>query len=162
MQEAISNTSPLLYLFRIDAIEWLPQLFSSLWIPSPVLEELQAGQYKGYDVPRLTNYAWWENVDPLYTPSEWLALDLGRGELGAMALGLENPQRVLLLDDMLARRTAQAAGLTVWGTLRFLLEAKHAGLTPSIRPQVLALENAGMWLSDEIKQRILSLADEEA
>lgn len=35
-----------------------------------------------------------------------------------MALALENSDRVVLLDDMLARRTAQVAGLQVWGTLK--------------------------------------------
>ena len=27
MPEAISNTSPLLYLYRIEALNWLPELF---------------------------------------------------------------------------------------------------------------------------------------
>ncbi len=57
-------------------------------------------------------------------PSEWLASDLGVGEIAVIALALENPDRVVLLEDMLARRTAQGAGLQVWGTLKILLEAK--------------------------------------
>ena len=60
-------------------------------------------------------------------PSEWLATDLGPGELAALALALENPGRIVLLDDALARRVAEAAGLTVWGTLRVFLEAKPKG-----------------------------------
>lgn len=82
-------------------------------------------------------------------PSEWLALDLGAGELAAMALALENPSRVILLDDALARRTAQAAGLVVWGTLKILLEAKSRGITQSVGPWVDKLADAGMWLSGE-------------
>ena len=34
----------------------------------------------------------------------------------ALALALENKDSVILLDDLLARRTAKEAGLTVWGT----------------------------------------------
>ncbi len=94
-------------------------------------------------------------------PSEWLALDLGAGELAAMALALENPTRIILLDDALARRTAQAAGLTVWGTLKVLLEAKSQGLTERIGPVVYRLEEAGLWMSNEIKQRVLALAGEQ-
>jgi predicted nucleic acid-binding protein len=56
---------------------------------------------------------------------------------------------------MLARRTAQAAGLQVWGTLRVLLEAKAQGLT-----DVWKLSKAGMWISAEVRQRILVLAGE--
>ena len=93
-------------------------------------------------------------------PSEWLALDLGAGELAAMALALENPQHVVLLDDMLARRTAQAAGLQVWGTLKVLLEAKSQGLVVKVEPYVTSLNEAGMWVSAEVKLRILVLAGE--
>jgi predicted nucleic acid-binding protein len=77
-----------------------------------------------------------------------------------MALALENRTRVILLDDMLARRTAQAAGLTVWGTLRVLLEAKREGVTDRIAPCLTRLSESGMWLSDDIRQRILALANE--
>ena len=78
-----------------------------------------------------------------------------------MALALENQDRIVLLDDMLARRTAKAAGLTVWGTLKILLEAKEHGLTRQIAPLVDRLRDTGMWISDEIHQRILKLAGEK-
>lgn len=94
-------------------------------------------------------------------PSEWLTLDLGAGELAAMALALENPQRILLLDDALARRTARAAGLTTWGTLRVLLEARKARLVPSVAPLEDLLAASGMWMSPDIRRRVLSLAGED-
>jgi predicted nucleic acid-binding protein len=93
-------------------------------------------------------------------PSEWLALDLGTGEIAAMALALENQSHIILLDDGLARRTAQAAGLQVWGTLKVLLEAKSQGLVEKIEPSVTKLSEAGMWVSSEVRQRILALASE--
>jgi len=43
MPEAISNTSPLLYLYRTGALEWLPELFSEIWIPRAVVLELEEG-----------------------------------------------------------------------------------------------------------------------
>jgi len=69
-------------------------------------------------------------------PAEWFALDLGIGEIGAMALGLENIDRIVILDDLLARRTAQAANLQVWGTLRVLLEAKSMDLISEVQAYV--------------------------
>lgn len=161
MPEAISNTSPLLYLYRIGVLEWLPKLFSEIWIPSAVADELKEGRRRGYDVSNPENYEWLQIVDPRAVPSEWLALDLGVGELATMALALENPSRIVLLDDMLARRTAQAAGLTVWGTLKVLLEAKAQGLTDKLEPLINRLDNTGMWLSEEIRRRILALAGEK-
>jgi len=125
--EAISNTSPLLYLHRVQALHLLPALFSEVWTPRAVLRELSTGRERGHDVPDLSSHTWLQVMEPRVMPSEWLATDLGPGELAALALALENPGRIVLLDDALARRVAEAAGLTVWGTLRVFLEAKPKG-----------------------------------
>jgi hypothetical protein len=158
--KAISNTSPLLYLYRIGAVNLLPKMFEEVWTAEAVINELSAGRSKGYDVPNPADYSWLNIVNPKSMPSEWLALDLGAGELGAMALALENPTRIILLDDLLARRTAQAAGLQVWGTLKVLLEVKSQGLIDKVEPYVTKLGESGMWISAKIKQRILVLAGE--
>lgn len=36
MSDVISNTSPLLYLYRIKADNWLPELFDEVWTPDAV------------------------------------------------------------------------------------------------------------------------------
>ncbi len=160
MPEAVSNTSPLVNLHRIQAIEWLPRLFEGVSIPSAVVEELREGQRRGHDAPDPTAFNWMTIAEPRATPSEWLSSDLGPGELATMSLALEDPARIVLLDDLLARRMAHAAGLQVWGTLRVLLTAKDTGLTGRIEPYVSRLRDTGMWLSDEVRDRILALAGE--
>ncbi len=161
MAKAIVNTSPLVYLYRVEAIDWLGKLFDDVWTPDAVVRELEEGQQRGYDVPQPSNYTWLQVVDPRTIPSEWLTLDLGPGEIAAMALALENPQRIVLLDDARARQIAEAAGLKVWGTLKILLEAKSQALTDKVEPLVNRLAETGMWMSDDIRQRILVLAGEK-
>jgi len=158
--KAVSNTSPLLYLYRVGGLCWLEVIFEEVWVPEAVLDELSEGRQRGYEVPDPSSYSWIRVANPRNMPSEWLATDLGSGELGAMALGLEHPESIVLLDDLLARRIARAAGLTVWGTLRIILEAKERGLIQEIKPCVKELRKAGMWLSQEIERRILRLAGE--
>ena len=160
MPKAISNTSPILYLHRIGALEWLPQLFDEFWAPAAVVTELEEGRRYGYEVPDFTLLPWVQIVEPRSIPAEWLALDLGRGELAAMAMAMENPDRIVLLDDALARRTAQTAGLQVWGTLRIMLEAKSHGITATIKPWAQRLADAGLWFSDDLRARVLALAGE--
>jgi predicted nucleic acid-binding protein len=160
MPEAISNTSPLLYLHRTGVLEWLPRLFSEIWVPGAVVRELKEGQLRGYDVPDLKGCGWVQIIEPRSIAPEWFALDLGPGEIAVVSLALENPTLVVLLDDALARRIAQAAGLNIWGTLKVLLEAKSQGLTATIEPLIGRLKNAGMWISDDIERRILTLAKE--
>ena len=77
-----------------------------------------------------------------------------------MALALENVDRIVILDDALARRIARSAGLSVWGTLKVLLEAKAQGITGTVLPEIDRLRDAGMWISDELLQRVLTLARE--
>lgn len=162
MAKAIVNTSPLVYLYRIGVLDWLSQLFDQVWTPRAVIYELEEGRRKGYDVPNASHYTWLQVVEPRAIPSEWLTLDLGPGELATMALGLENPDHIVLLDDARARKIAHAAGLNVWGTLKILLEAKAPGMTEKVEPLVQRLADTGMWISEDVRQRILSLAGEES
>ena len=85
---------------------------------------------------------------------------MGAGELAALALALENPTCIVVLDDALARRIAAAAGVPVWGTLRVLFEAKAQGMVDEIAPLVTRLIDSGMWISDDVRRRIVALADE--
>ena len=160
MPEAISNTSPLLYLFRIGALDWLPILFSQVWTAEAVALELEEGAQRGHQVPPLRTFDWLKITNPRAVPSQWLALDLGAGELAVLAMALENPGKVAILDDALARRVAQTAGLQVWGTLRVVLEGKRAGSIDSVKPLIDRLTASGMWISSEIRARVLALADE--
>jgi len=141
-------------------MECLSELFSIIYVPSAVMVEIREGRQRGYDVPNLDRYRWIQIADPQAMPSEWLSLDLGSGELAAMALALESRKSVVLLDDRLARRTAKAADLTVWGTLKVLLEAKSLGVIEQVEPLIIRLSEKGMWISEEIQERILAIAGE--
>jgi predicted nucleic acid-binding protein len=162
MPVAISNTSPLFYLTQADALPLLRELFDAVWVPDAVRLELEAGRRLGHSIPNFAEHPCLKIVNPSHIPARWLATDFGSGELSTMALALEYPSHVVLLDDALARRTAQAAGISVWGTLRVLLEAKDRHLIEQIAPYVDALVAAGMWISDELRLRVLQLAGEKS
>ncbi|NEO51679.1 MAG: DUF3368 domain-containing protein [Okeania sp. SIO3B5] len=160
MPAAISNTSPLLYLHRISSIDWLRTLFDSISVPQAVVIELTEGKRRGYDVPDLAIYPWLQVVEPVTIPPEIANLDLGNGESAVLALAISNTQSLLLLDDGLARWAAQNLSFTVWGTFKILLEAKSQGLTDRIAPSVERLQTSGMWISQDLRQRVLDLAGE--
>ena len=161
MPEFISNTSPLLYLYRISALDFLRILCNEIMIPTAVVCELDIGLQRGFDVPDPKHFEWIKVVDPLDVPSKWLNLHLGTGELSVLALALERPACTVLLDDMQARRIARAAGLNVWGTLKVLIEAKSRGLIERISTHIDLLEKSGMWMSDSIRHQVLALCGEE-
>ena len=101
MLQAISNTSPLLYLYRIGLIDRLPEIFGEIWTPEAVKVELMVGDKSGYDVPNLSDFSWIRIINPRAQPSEWFSLDFGPGELAAMSLALENSHSSVLLSHLL-------------------------------------------------------------
>ena len=78
MADAIFNTSPLVYLHRSGALDWLPRLLGAIWTPNAVGGELSEGRRRGYDVPDPADLAWLHLVDPRVIPSEWLSPELHR------------------------------------------------------------------------------------
>ena len=160
MPEAILNTSPLLYLYRASALNLLRALFCSCSTTGCVVSELDAGRIQGVDVPSLADMTFVRIRNPAQMPEEWLALDLGKGEASVIALASAERQSVVVLDDRQARRIALNAGLEVWGTLRILLESKRIGAIESRATLVDRLIESGMWVSDDVRTRVLRLAGE--
>ena len=159
-RSVIVNTSPLLYLFRVGQIEILRGLYEEVLAPPAVAEELVAGADAGVDVPRLTDYAWIRTPEIRGSAVLPAITDLGRGEAEVIALGLERPGSLLILDDMLARRVAALNGLPVTGTVGVLLRAKQRGILPMVGPTLHRLRDVGMWLSDEVCAWLLRQAGE--
>jgi len=56
--DAIFNTSPLVYLHRSGALDWLPRLLGAIWTPNAVGGELSEGRRRGCDVLAPTDSAW--------------------------------------------------------------------------------------------------------
>jgi len=125
-----------------------------------VQAELEAGAKRGVNVPVVEALSWLR-VTPLASPALLpLATDLGRGEAEVIGLGLERPNSRLILDDTLARRIARLNRLRFTGTMGVVLRAKQRGLLDAVQPVVLALRNAGLWLSDSLVTQVLRQAGE--
>jgi len=89
----IADTSPLLFFHRSGAMDLLSAVSSnrlaegdrssgSVWVPQAVHTEIAEGERSGYDMPDLGALPWvGTGPAPAAPPSEWLALDLGPGEL---------------------------------------------------------------------------------
>ncbi len=163
MNRAACSVSPLIYLYRVEALDWLPKLFEEIWMPTVVLEDLLEARFIGYDVPSPFDLPWVQYEDPeLTVPAAWMSLDLSSGEVAAMSLAFENRDCTVLLDDPLARHAAHNVGIQYWGTIKLLLEAKARGLTSKITPYVDKLARSSLLLSEENRQRILALAGEKS
>jgi predicted nucleic acid-binding protein len=102
----IVNTSPLLYLHQVRCLELLRQLYSTITVPPAVPQELEIGKLQGVDVPEVNSIEWIQIRSVVSAAIIPAVIDLGQGEAEVIALGLENPNSLLIFDDSLARRIA--------------------------------------------------------
>jgi len=160
MPAVISNTSPLQYLYQADALGLLPKLFGEIWVPEAVVGEIQAGHNRNVSLPDFDTLSWLMVHSVQQRAPLPLVTQLGEGEKEVLALGLEQPGSLLLLDDRNARRHAEALSLQVSGTLGVLLLAKERGYLEAIRPVLDRLDELGFRLDSDTRLTALHLAHE--
>ncbi|MGO8691435.1 MAG: DUF3368 domain-containing protein [Thermoguttaceae bacterium] len=162
MPEILCNTSPLQYLHQIDAMRVLKAIAGRIVVPPAVAEEIAVGRRLGLDLPDLALLDWVALRRPASTAALPLVTDLGRGESEVLALALETPGSISILDDALARRFAQALGIKITGTLGILLDAKKAGLVDAVAPLLDRLQDRGFRLATATRAAVLRQAGELA
>jgi uncharacterized protein len=82
-------------------------------------------------------------------------VELGAGEKEVLALAVQRPGSLVVLDNRLARRHIEDLRLTMTGTLGILLRAKSERLLPRAGPVLDKLDRLGFRLSS--KTRIAAL-----
>ena len=63
-----------------------------------------------------------------------IELQVDKGEASAIALAIEMPGCVVILDDYKTRRVAENLGINITGTNGVIIKAKQVGIIPSIKP----------------------------
>lgn len=149
----VSNSSALIALAQIGQLDLLPRLFGSILIPPAVAREVSPS------LPILPSWIQVRRLDrPV--PSELARPRLDVGEREALALSIEAKATLLILDDFLARRTAQALGLPVTGTVGILVVAKERAFVGAVRPHLDKLIELGFFISKDLYRESLQSAGE--
>ncbi len=148
----VADTSPLCYLYLIQRIELLPQLYGEVLIPPAVADELAAAD----QLPALA--AWIEQ------PPAWLkitspqsidpTLNVHLGEAAAICLALERRADRLLIDERTGREAAEVRGLYVTGTLGVLDLAARSGFL-DLEAAIADLRQTNFHISETIIERLI-------
>ena len=156
----VSNTSPLLNLAIIGRLELVRAQFEGVLVPPAVVEEfrLQEGRPGSSALRRAIEEEWIVVEDPSDDPLvRTLGQDLDLGESEAIALAVEKEAGLILLDEREGRRRARNVGLEVTGLLGVLIRADREGNLSSLSEAIAQLEEeAGFWISDALREKILS------
>lgn len=151
----VANASPLILLGKAGQADLLTQLPQEVIIPTRVVQEVRV-KPEGVDVlAEILKAANSREAEPLVVPHDIEAWDLGRGESQVLATALSVEGRAVL-DDLEARRCAEALGVPVIGTLGVVLRARRKQLIPAARPVFDALRNAGLYISNQLAEQALA------
>jgi hypothetical protein len=131
----ISDTTPIIYFGKIGKLRFLKKLYSIIYIPEAVWEELIEPHSKTdkivttdikYEI-KAKEAGWFIIKNPESKEFKELALELskeiGRGEAYAIALYLEKNADLLLINDKVAKDIAETKGINTKWNAEVLLEA---------------------------------------
>ena len=138
----------------------MSEFYTRTLIPPAVARELERGRAIGIDLPEIGSLSW-VKIQPLEGMDRVpAATDLGAGEQEVLALGIQVPGAVVIMDERLGRRYAEALNLTFTGTLGILLRAKVEGRIPRIEHVLEQLDRLKFRLSARTRAEILKRAGE--
>jgi len=110
----VSNSSPIIFLWKIKKLDLLFKLYKSIHIPKKVFEELSK-EKDDYFESYLPNF----EVEKI--EEKLLSFQLHEGESEAINLAIKKKANLILLDDKKARIVAKSFGIKIKGTLGLLL-----------------------------------------
>jgi len=145
----IADSACLIALDRIGQLTLLKDLFSTIILPNAVADEFG----KPLD---------WFIIEKVASPLlvKLLMTQLDYGESEVIALAMEKPDSIAIIDDKKARRIAKDLGIKVMGTVAVVIKAKQKGVISEAKPILNALNAAGFHLSKALYSKALALANE--
>ena len=155
----VSDASPIIALAAIGRLDLLPDLYGEVVVPIAVHEEITARP----DGAALVAGRPWLSARAARDRDlvSRLEIELDRGEPEAIALAVELPADLLVIDDRRGRTVAAQRGVPLIGVVGVLIEARTRGLLDSVRPVLDDLAaRAGFWLGNDVRRQALKAVGE--
>ncbi|MBP9890083.1 MAG: DUF3368 domain-containing protein [Leptospiraceae bacterium] len=155
----IADSSALIALAICDSLSLLELLYNKVKVPRAVFDEVSRKSKKEAD--KLNHYL--ENKIVEVNNTNHIIIKDGTlelGELEAMALYKQINADRLLIDDKRARKIADLNQIKVIGSLGILLLAKEQKLILEIKSKVVKIQESDIFLSEDIIEKVLKLANE--
>lgn len=146
----IADTSCIILFTNIEELDLLRALYSEVIITPEISNEF------GKTLPE-----WIIVKDVSDKPrQEILEIFIDKGEASAIALALEMPGSILVIDDYKARKIADKLNLSYTGTLGVIIKAKQDGIISSIKPFIEKIKRTNFRISQELEYFALKAAGE--
>jgi predicted nucleic acid-binding protein len=141
----VSDTSCLIVLSKTGLLDILQKLFKQISITEEVNEE--------FNEP-LPSWIKLTNVTENNRINE-LSRMLDRGEASAIALALQLPDALLIIDDLKGRNIALSLNIRIIGTMGVILLAYKNGFIKDLKKVLLDILDADFRVSSKLIKTIL-------
>lgn len=161
MPRIIVNSTPLIVLSNINHLDILQKLYSDIYIPQAVYDEVTAKNDSACQ--QIKNNFNWIHICNIQdqTKKRMYQAKLHDGEVEVMILAQENQNNdTVIIDDNAAKKTAKFLGLKVTGTLGILLKAKKSNIIPNVFTVMNQLIQNGFYISQEVYDLVKTEAGE--
>jgi predicted nucleic acid-binding protein len=146
----ISDTSCLILLDKIGELEILNKLFGQIYTTPDVANEF------GLPLP-----SWIEIKQPLeISYQSIIEATIDNGEASAIALAIEMDDCLLIIDDLKGRKYASQIGISIIGTIGVIVDAKLAGVIPSVKPLIAKIKATNFRITQQLEAIVLMKAGE--
>lgn len=156
----VADSSPLISFAIIEKLDILPRLFTNIYIPKAVYNEMII-----WDKPYSTMLKLFSEGRIKFVQNrlavDMLRDDLDLGEAEGIVLALENNVNNILIDEHKGRKIARSKGISPIGTIGILIQAKKEGYIPAVKPNLDKLINKKIRISTGLYQSALDLAGEK-
>ncbi len=151
----IINASPIIFLAKIELINYLPDLFEDIIIPKGVYNEVIAHDDQASRWIKNHGKEYLSVLDNI--PGDIYAWDLGRGETEVIASALNMKDCAVGLDDQAARNCALSYRLKIIGTIGLILRAQKIEVIKDGESYLNKLIESGYRISESLLQKALFL-----
>lgn len=160
--KVICNSTPLISLSSIKKLHLLKDLFGEITIPEKVFNEVVVAGTEKYGSSDVKECPWIrvsKTSDNILKNHLMQTLDEGEAEV--IVLADELKADLVIIDERLARKYVEKAGLKLIGTLGVLARAKLEGHIPKVKCYINDMMNKGIWFNKELVSRILTELGED-
>jgi len=156
----VSDSGPIISFARAGHLKLLRQLFQEIVIPEAVYKEIAVIGSGRAGAKEVIDEGWIRTRKiKNRLKIKQLPATLGLGEREAIVLAQEL-DGILLIDDRKARELAEENGVSCFGSLRVLKEAKDKKLIESIKHIGDELREKGLRIDNSLYQRFLQEMEE--
>lgn len=161
LKKIVINTGPILALIAATGnLEILKDLFSEVWVPFEVQQEIVShGKHRfGVAAFERAHFLLKETLPLTLMPILLNTLD--PGEASVIQLANNKGVTTVCIDEVVGRRMARLFNLKLTGSLGILIRAKNEGFPVIIQDSINKMKNRGIFISRELENRALILAGE--